>query len=120
MHRDVCGPMPVMSMGGALCFLTFIDDYSRKVWAYAIKRKDEELSIFKCFVTLIETQCDKKVKCLQSYNGGKYISKDFYDFCDMKKIKWEFTAPYNPPQNDVLERMNRTIQEKLRSMFSYS
>ena len=42
-HSDVCGPMLVMSMGGSLYFVMFIDNYSRKVWAYAIKRKDEVL-----------------------------------------------------------------------------
>ena len=30
-HTDVCGPMKTMSMGGARFFLTFIDDYSRKM-----------------------------------------------------------------------------------------
>ena len=40
------------------------------------------------------------------------------DFCDTKGIKRELTAPYNPPQNGVSERMNRTIQEKMRSMLS--
>ena len=40
-HSYVCGPMPFMSLGGALYFVTFIDDYSRKVWAYAVKRKDK-------------------------------------------------------------------------------
>ena len=36
-----------------------------------------------------------------------------------QKTKRELTAPYNPPQNDVAERMmNRTIQEKVRSMLS--
>ena len=27
-HSDVCGPMPMASMGGALYFVTFIDDFS--------------------------------------------------------------------------------------------
>ncbi|WP_286497639.1 integrase core domain-containing protein, partial [Escherichia coli] len=36
----------------------------------------------------------------------------------MKGIKREFTAPYNPQQNGIAERMNRTIQEKVRSMLS--
>ena len=29
-HSDVCGPLKVKSFGGALYFVTFIDDYSRK------------------------------------------------------------------------------------------
>ena len=117
-HSDVCGPMPVVSMGGAQYFVTFIDDFSRKVWVYSLKRKDQVLSVFQRFVTLVETQTDKKVKCLRSDNGGEYVSKAFQDFCDAKGIKREFTAPYNPPQNGVAKRMNRTIQEKIRSMLS--
>ena len=27
-HSDVCGLMPLMSMGGAMYFVTFIDDFS--------------------------------------------------------------------------------------------
>ena len=30
-HSDVCGPMKTLSLGGARYFLTFIDDFSRKV-----------------------------------------------------------------------------------------
>ena len=45
-HSDVCGPMPTLSMGGASYFVTFIDDFSRKVWAYPLRRKDEVLSVF--------------------------------------------------------------------------
>ena len=38
-HSDVCGPMPTVTLGGASYFVTFIDDFSRKVWAYPLKRK---------------------------------------------------------------------------------
>ena len=51
--------------------------------------KDEVLSVFKRFVTLVETQTSKKVKCLRSDNGGEYVSKPFHDFCDQKVIKRE-------------------------------
>ena len=39
-HSDVCGPMPIVSMGGAQYFVTFIDDFSWKVWVYSLKIKD--------------------------------------------------------------------------------
>ena len=64
-HNDVCGPMPTVSMGGASYFVTFIDDFSWKVWAYPLKRKDEVLLVFKHFVTLVETETSRKVKCLR-------------------------------------------------------
>ena len=46
-HSDVCGPMPTASMGGALYFVTFIDDFSRKVWVYPLRRKDKSFKSFK-------------------------------------------------------------------------
>ena len=76
------------------------------------------MSHFKTFVSLVENQSGKKLLCLRTDNGGEYTSKAFQDFCDAKGIKRELTAPYNPPQNGVAERMNRMIQEKVRSMLS--
>ena len=59
-HSDVCGPMPTLSMGGASYFVTFIDDFSRKVWAYSLRRKDEVLSVFQRSITLVETQTGRR------------------------------------------------------------
>ncbi|CAH9099291.1 unnamed protein product [Cuscuta epithymum] len=39
-HSDVCGPIEEESLGGSRYFVTFIDDASRKVWAYCLKSKD--------------------------------------------------------------------------------
>ena len=61
-HSDLCGPMPSLSLGGASYFVMFIDDYSRKVWVYFLKHKDEVLSFFMTFVTLVENQSGKKLK----------------------------------------------------------
>ena len=35
-HSNVCR-MPVMSMGGAVYFVMFIDYYSHKIWVYLLK-----------------------------------------------------------------------------------
>jgi hypothetical protein len=48
-HSDVCGPMPVKSLGGSLYYVTFIDDFSRKTWMYLIKTKDEVFGKFQEF-----------------------------------------------------------------------
>ena len=113
MHSDVCGPMPVLSLGGALYFVTFIDDATRKVWVYILKRKDEVLATFQKFLALVENQSGKKLRCLRTDNGGEYVSHAFQEFCDAKGIKRDLTAPFNPEQNGVAERMNRTIQERV-------
>jgi len=72
-HSDFCGPFKVRSHGGALYFVTFIDDYSRKGWVFSLKFKDQVLDLFKSFQALVERQTGKKLKCIRSDNGGEYI-----------------------------------------------
>ncbi|MCO5594015.1 hypothetical protein L7F22_048034 [Adiantum nelumboides] len=77
------------------------------------------LKVFKTFLQLVENQTGQKLKCLRTDNGGElYVSKAFQDFCEAKGIKREIFAPYNPSQNGVAKCMNRTIQEKVKSMLS--
>ncbi|RDX75394.1 hypothetical protein CR513_44725, partial [Mucuna pruriens] len=68
-HSDVCGPLKVKSFSGALYFLTFIDDCSRKLWVYTLKSKDQVLEKFKHFHALVERQSGKKVKCIHFDDG---------------------------------------------------
>lgn len=46
-HSDIYGPMPIASLGGATYFLTFIDDFSRKVWVYPLREKSQTFTVFK-------------------------------------------------------------------------
>jgi transposase InsO family protein len=58
---------------------------------------------------IVENQKDRKLKCLQSDNGGEYKSDEFVNFCRERGIRQEFKAPYSPEQNEVVERINQTI-----------
>jgi hypothetical protein len=46
-HSDVWGPVAVPSNGDAHYFVSFIDDFSRKVWVYFMKHKSKVFTIFK-------------------------------------------------------------------------
>ena len=52
-YTDVC-VMQSKSIGGALYFVTFIDDCSRKMWVFALKSKDQLLNTFKFFYAYVE------------------------------------------------------------------
>ena len=45
-HTNVCF-VDTKSDSGGQYFVTFIDDHSRKLWAYVLKAKDQVLSVFK-------------------------------------------------------------------------
>jgi transposase InsO family protein len=108
--------MPSTSLSGYLYYVSFIDDYSRKTWVYFLKSKDEVFGKFKEFKALIENLSERKIKILRSDNGGEYTSKEFVSFCRDAGIKRELTTPYNPQQNGVAERKNRTIMEAMKTM----
>ena len=55
-HSDVWGPVPTRSHGGASCFVTFMDDYSRKIWVYFMREKFEVFAKFKEWNTEVENK----------------------------------------------------------------
>jgi transposase InsO family protein len=112
--------MPHQSLSGASYFITFIDDATRKVWAYPTWTKDRVFTIFKDCLAMVENQTDQKLKSLGFDNGGEYKPDEFAQFCREHGIRREFTAPHSPEQNGVTERMNRTIQERIVSMLHHS
>ena len=65
---------------------------------------------------MIETETSLKVKCLRSDNGGEYIDGGFSEYYTTQGIRIEKTIPRTPQQNGVAECMNRTLNERARSM----
>jgi hypothetical protein len=115
-HSYVSGSMSVASVQGSSYYVTFIDDFSRKTWIFFMKTKDEVFSQFQEFRAQVENQTGKKIKVLRLDNGGEYTSNDFKDFCKEAGIKREMTVSYNPQQNGVAERKNRSIIGSSRAM----
>ena len=119
-YPDVCGTINVKSLGGASYFVTFIDDASKKVWAYPMKKKGEVFEIFQNFHVVVERETNKLLKCLRTKSGGEYCSNAFKNYCNRFGIKHQKTIPDTPQKNGTAERMNRTIIEKVRCMLSNS
>ncbi|KAE8692180.1 putative ROP-interactive CRIB motif-containing protein 6 [Hibiscus syriacus] len=115
-HSDVWGPSKTSSLGGNHYFVTFVDDFSRRVWVYLMKSKDEVLQIFLKWKNMIENQTGRKIKRLRTNNGGEYKSDPFFYVCHEYGIVRHFTVRHTPQQNGVAERMNRTLLEKVQSI----
>lgn len=119
-HSDVCGPMRQESHGGAKYFVEFIDDNSRWCEVRFVRSKDEVMKETKEFITLVENQKQGKVKCLQSDNGTEYLSNEFTRYLKEKGITRRLTVPYNPEQNGVAERKNRSLLDTARCLLLQS
>ncbi|CAI7922278.1 unnamed protein product [Closterium sp. NIES-54] len=116
-HMDVVGPMRAPSLSGSRYFLTIVDDHTRAVWVYPLKTKGEvAAAVLKEWMPRARRESGHKVKVIRTDNGGEFIGADFEAVLKKKGIQHQLTVPYNPQQNGVAERFNRTLQEGARTL----
>ncbi|KAK4388420.1 Retrovirus-related Pol polyprotein from transposon TNT 1-94 [Sesamum angolense] len=108
-HTDVCGPMRTPSHEQNRYFILFIDDYSRMTWVYFMREKSEVFKVFKKFKNQVEKQSGRSIKVLRSDRGKEYNNSEFDKFCEEEGIEHQTTVSYNPQQNGVSERKNKTV-----------
>ena len=58
-HSDVCGPMTSSSLRGYVYYVSFIDDFSHKIWIYLLKGKNEVFSKFKEYKASVENHIER-------------------------------------------------------------
>lgn len=117
-HSDLMGKIEVPSHSGALYIVTFVDDYSRKVFSVPVANKSQAFNEFIKFKAAVENQTSRKIKVLRTDNGGEYCGKEFENYLARHGIKHDKTIAYTPEQNGVAERMNRNIVERVRCMLT--
>ena len=93
--------MSSSSLRGYVYYVSFIDDFSRKTWIYLLKGKNEVLSKFKEYNSLVENQTKRTIKTLRSYIGGEFTSEEFKEVPRESGIKRELSTPYNPHPNGL-------------------
>ena len=111
--------MQTQSIVGSFYFLTFIDDFIKKIWIYFLVNKSETFSRFKEFKALTKKKYGNFIKVLKSNGGGEYDSLEFLYFCKQHGIQRHFTTRYTPQQNGVAKRKNQTIMNMACSMLSH-
>jgi transposase InsO family protein len=57
-----------------------------------------------------------RIKKIRSNNGTKFKNSQIEGFLEEEGIKHEFSSPYTPQQNGVVERKNRTLLDMARTM----
>jgi transposase InsO family protein len=115
-HMDVCGPMPVPSLGGSMYVATFLDDYSKLSVVRPVAAKSDVGAVVKEVIASLENITGATVRAVRSDRGGEYMSGMLGAFFRERGIAHQLSAPYTPQQNGAAERLNRTLLDKVRSM----
>ena len=71
---------------------------------------------FKKWKDEVENHTGLKVKCLRSDNGGEYDKSDFKALCVAEGIKLMRIVRGKARGNRIAERMNKTLNERARSI----
>ncbi|SCZ97759.1 BZ3501_MvSof-1269-A2-R1_Chr7-2g09283 [Microbotryum saponariae] len=116
-HSDVLS-FPESSLTGKRYLVTFLDDFSRKLWAYAIGHKSEVFGVFKTWLAEVELETGAKLKVLRTDNGGEYCSRALTEFCKARGTRRQYSIPRTPQQNGRAERVNRSIVEGVLALLA--
>jgi transposase InsO family protein len=116
LHMDLFGPIAYLSIGGNKYGLVIVDDFSRFTCVFFLRDKSETQGILKRFLRRAQNEFELKVKKMRSNNGSEFKNLQVEEYLQEEGIKHEFSAPYTPQQNGMVERKNMTLIDMARTM----
>jgi hypothetical protein len=116
LHMDLFGPVAYLSIGRSKYGLVILDDFSRFTWVFFLQVKSETQGTLKRFLRIAQNEFELKVKKIRSDNGSEFKNLQVEEYLEEKGIKHEFSAPYTPQKNGVVERKNKTLIDMARTM----
>ncbi|KAL2244201.1 UNVERIFIED_CONTAM: Retrovirus-related Pol polyprotein from transposon RE1 [Sesamum indicum] len=119
-HLDVWGPYKTPSLTGCHYVLTVLDDYSRSLWTYLIKHKDQVVSNLQTFAAMVETQFGAKIKVFRSDNGSEFLNIHCQTLCQKLGIIHQTSCVYTTQQNGRIERKHRQMLNIARALMFQS
>ena len=120
LHVDICGPMPAISTQGCKYAMPIVDEFSRFTTTCFLNRKSDAADMLLLIINQYENFTGQRVHTIQADNGGEFMSKYLHQQLENKGIRMQTTIPYTPEQNGLVERMNRTLVEKARTMLHHA
>jgi hypothetical protein len=93
-----------------------VDDYSSFTWVFFLQEKSQTQETLKGFLRQAQNEFGLRIKKIRSDNGTRFKNSQTEGFLEEEGIKHEFSSPYTPQQNGVVERKNRTLLDMARIM----
>jgi hypothetical protein len=113
---DLFGPIAYISIGGSKYCLVIVDDYSRFTWVFFLQEKSHTQETLKGFLRRAQNEFGLRINKIRSDNGTEFKNSQIESFLEEEGIKHEFSSPYTPQQNGVVERKNQTLLDMAGTM----
>ena len=119
-HSDLGGPLP-STHDKYKYYITFLDKKSRYLWVTLLSDKSNAYKAFEQFKALVENNTqNKRIHELFTDNGKEYINKHFRIALNKYGILHRTSPNYTKEPNGLIERINLTLFNKVRSLLIYS
>lgn len=102
---------------GYLHFQLVMDEASRYVWGFLLKRKEEASDVVMKHLEWILAR-GHRVEAFGSDGGGELISNRFRAFLRTHGIAFAKTNSYSPEENGLVERMHGVVLARVRSLLT--
>jgi transposase InsO family protein len=97
--------------------LVIVDDFSRYSWVFFMKANDEAFTHARDLILRLQNELPKNaMRAIHSDNGTKFKNTHFETLCASLGFKHQFSSPYVPQQNGIIEHNNQTLVEMVRTM----
>ncbi|CAI7902568.1 unnamed protein product, partial [Closterium sp. NIES-53] len=110
--------LPEDGFTGERYVITFTDAATRYVWTGNMTNRFLAFTAFRTWLPLAERESDTKLKAFQCDGVGEYRSIEFTTYLQERGIRRLFSLPHAHQQSGVAERLNRTLQEKMRALLT--
>jgi hypothetical protein len=116
LHIDLFGLIAYISISGSKYCLVIVNDYSRFTWVFFLQENSQTQETLKGFLRQAQNEFGLRIKKIRSDNGTEFKNSQIEGFLEEEGIKHEFSSPYTPQQNGVVERKNITLLDMARTM----
>jgi hypothetical protein len=83
---------------------------------FFLQEKSQTQETLKGFLRWAQNEFGLRIKKIRSDNGTEFKNSQIEGFLEDEGIKHEFSSPYTPQQNGVVERKNITLLDMARIM----
>ncbi|KAE8957889.1 hypothetical protein PR001_g31218 [Phytophthora rubi] len=115
-HTDI-GVIPIVSFRGYRYFIVFVDEYTRYVFTFLMRKRDEVYHVYEDlrrkvrdkikYIYTVVSEYDDEIKIVQSDNGKEHekLARIIVKY----GTRFRFTQVHTPQQNGMAERRIRMV-----------